>query len=159
MKKLVLLVALLLLVGCGSGSTVVFAEETNSLSLSGLLSKVKINSGIGYDFQSKEVVNTQTIKILEYDPKEKPTNKFLSLISKDNLNPSVDVGYTTKDKAVIGLSFSALKLSKYGVQIPVLDLVDLRPFVQYSFSHLTTAKASNIDNSWIAGFTIISVQF
>jgi hypothetical protein len=159
MKKLLLVALVLFFMGC-SPTAVVFADETTpSISISELIGKLKVNTGIGWDFKNKKVVNTNTLKVLEYAPKEAPKNAFLNALTKENLDPSIDIGYTTSDKAVVGFSFEALKLSKYGVEIPILDLVEVRPFVQYSFYHLTSAQAGNIKNSWIAGVTVINVHF
>lgn len=120
-------------------------SKADSLDIPTLLSKVKFNTGLGYDIRSKKIVSTNTFEILGY--------------SAWKLDPTLDAGYASNDKFVIGASFSLLKLKDLGVTIPILDLVEIRPQALYSWGSINLQDPAGSKNSWIFGGSIIKVNF
>lgn len=118
---------------------------SDSINIPDILSHVKFNTGIGYDINAKKIVSTNTIEALGY--------------SAWKLDPTVDVGYASNDKFVVGASFSLIRLKDYGVTIPILDLVEIRPQALYSWGSINLSDVAGSKNSWIFGGSIIKVNF
>lgn len=113
--------------------------------LSEILGKIKFNAGVGYDSKNKKICNTETMRLIGY--------------SGFPLDPSVDVGFASNDNFTIGASFSLVNAKKLGIDIPILDLVDLRPQVLYGWGNINMQDFSGSKNTVIYGASIINIKF
>ena len=115
------------------------------VSVGEITSKVKFNSGVGYDSVNHKVVNTDTVRLLGY--------------SGFFLDPSVDVGYASNDNIVVGASIGLFNAKKVGIDIPILDLIDLRPQVLYGWGNINVRDWAGSKNTVIYGASILNVKF
>lgn len=150
MRKIILLILLVLALG-------VQESKSDSLSINSLISGLKFDEGVAYDLKNKQVENTMTVVLLEYAPTVQPSNKFLQYVAK--ADPSLNIGYSTAEKAVIGLSIDIGSLSDLGVQVPILKLISFQPAIYYSFYHINLSNPSSIKNSWLVGAKILNIKF
>lgn len=132
-------------------------SQADSLNLSTLISGLKFDEGVAWDFKNKQMESTSTVVLFEYAPDTVPTNKFLQYLSK--ADPSVNVGYSTADKAVVGLSVSLGSLSDLGVKVPLLKLISFQPTIYYSFYHINLSNIAATKNSWLLGAKILDIKF
>lgn len=132
-------------------------SRADSLSINSLISGLKFDEGIAYDFKNKQIENTMTVVLLEYAPTVPPSKKFLQYMAK--ADPALNVGYSTADKAVIGLSVNLGSLSDLGVQVPLLKLISFEPTIYYSFYHINLQDVAGIKNSWLLGAKILDIKF
>lgn len=110
-----------------------------------ILSKINFNSGVGYDSVNHKIVNTDTIRLLGY--------------SGMLLDPSIDVGFASNDNIVVGASVGLFNAKKVGIDIPVLDLIDLRPQILYGWGNINVVDWAGSKNTVIYGASIIKVKF
>ena len=136
---------------------VVLPSASTADVISTFIKSLKWDSGVGYCINQHITVNTETIKVLEYNPAVAPKNRVLAAIAK--LDPALDVGYATTDQFIVGGSISLLKASDFGITIPILDLLKFEPMVSYSFHRINGAEIRNTKNDWIVGAKLVDVKF
>lgn len=151
MKKVLLSLVLFIgLVGSAYAQSAVIDLNT------GILDKFILSPGIAYSIKTKNLVNTETVKVWQFN---KPsTNRYLNLLS--DLDLSIDTGFGTPNRYVLGGSVSLLKLAEYGCgNIPLLKYVEIRPQILYSISFINPSNLTTAKKEWIYGFSIMSVKF
>jgi hypothetical protein len=123
-----------------------------------VISSLAFDSGVGWDIENKQWTSVNTIKFLEYNNTAN-TNKYSAFLNYiGQVDPSVSVGYSTTDKAVVGLSFTLVNPKMLGFNSVLLNYLTVKPFAMYSFYHLTST-VNNIKNSWILGAYFVQIKF
>ena len=151
MKKVILsLVFVIGLIGSAFAQTAVL-DLNNAV-----LDKFVLSPGLAYSPKTKNLVNTETVKVWQFN---KPsTNKYLNILSE--LDLSIDTGFGTPNRYVLGGSVSLFKFAQYGMgNVPILKYIEVRPQVLYSISFINPSNLTNAKKEWIYGFTIMSLKF
>jgi hypothetical protein len=137
MKKLILLFILTLLL-----IPQVNAEE---LQLGSWVDKLPgLKQGMMYDLNNHQVKYMSTMEIVKW--------KGLAL----------EAGFSAENSAVVGVSYSLLKLKSLGVDVPILDLIEFSLGYSYGWSRIDiTDGFGNGNNEEIHGpsVTLISLKF
>ena len=138
MRKLILAVAICLMV-----AGVCYADE---LKIGDAIQKLPpLKQGIAYSMKNNDLCYLSTIEILNW--------KGIAL----------EGGYPSKDKLVAVLSYELLKLTDFGVTIPILDLIEARVGVYGGYGNLNLTESIPADGNnkgdWGLSLTLIQVKF
>lgn len=137
MKKILLVLVAVLFM-----SSFAFAQE-ESLVISDQLKKVPgLKQGIAYSFMDNDISYLTTLQVANW--------KTLGL----------ELGYSSKDKAVAVISADLLKLKDLGVTLPILDLINFRVGLYGGIGRIALVEPSG-NNEYDAGIslTLIDIKF
>jgi len=71
----------------------------------------------------------------------------------------LDVGYVSEDALAIAFTYDLIKLKDLGVNVPILDLIEIKPLLYASAGRFEGSSFTNAETSWGVGATLISVRF
>lgn len=115
-------------------------EKVEGLDIGDVLDKIPFKQGVAYSFQDSEISYLSTIEIAQW-------RDF-----------NFEAGYSSTDKIVGVISYDMLKLQDYGVDLPILKLVDFNLGLYAGFGRLGITEGNN-EVDYGASLTIISVKF
>lgn len=121
------------------------SAKAEDLSVSESLKKLpSLRPGIAYDNKTHKVEYLTTAEVLNY--------KGFSL----------EGGWVADTDTAVGvISYDLINLKKLGVNVPILDLVDIRPGIWAGFSAIQFSGDTDTRNrySWGESLTIINVKY
>jgi hypothetical protein len=136
-KRLIILAALIALPSLSN------AQATPTISE--ILSKVTFHEGLGFDIASKNAVSYTSADLIQW-------NSF-----------SLSAGYGTSAAIVGSIDYDIGGLTKLGINVPVLNLIDLRVGFMVGLADISTASSSGSAerNKLCYGpeITIVSTKF
>ena len=135
MKKLILLIGIMLFLIPG----IALAE---SLDIGNIISKLEVNQGIAFSLADNELNYLSTVEVLNY--------KGFVLEAGSAYDAE-----KTGIKAVGVVSYDLLKLKELGVDVPILDLISLRPGVYFGVGRV----GGNNETDWGLSLSFINVSF
>lgn len=105
-----------------------------------------LKAGVGFSLIDNKVNHMETLELLNW--------KGLAL----------EGGYmgdadASGHKIVSVLSYDLLNLKKLGVEVPVLDLINVRPGVYAGFGDINTQRIMESEFDWGVSASIISLKF
>ena len=138
MKKILSLVAVMMFV-----CSFAFAQE---LSIGDTLKKIPaLKQGIAFSVIDNDFSYLTTVELANYK------------------GVSVEAGYSSKDKAVGVVSYKVAKLSDYGVDLPIIKLVEFNLGAYCGYGNILLGSDNDMkgNNKWDAGLslTLIDVKF
>lgn len=140
MKKLLLMLVLSFI--C------VGAAQAEELSIGDSLKKIpSLKQGIAYSLLDNDVSYLSTLEVLNWK------------------GVALEVGYSSKDKAVAVVSYELLKLKDLGVTVPILDLIECRVGAYAGYGRLNLGLNDRDDregnNEYDAGLslTLMNIKF
>lgn len=122
---------------------VVTSPQAQPLSISEIFAKIPgLKQGVAYDIQGKQANYFTTIDILQW--------KGLSLAG----------GYSSDSKIVASVDYDLGGLSKFGINVPLLNLIDLRVGFYVGLGNMSTSNGED-RNKFAYGpeATIVSIKF
>ena len=72
---------------------------------------------------------------------------------------SLNIGYNPAKSAVIALSYDLLNLKDLGVNVPILDLITIKPVVGYGFDRIDLRDMEDTREKIFAGVSVINFKF
>ncbi len=119
--------------------------QATPVSISDILSKVTMHEAVGFDINSKNAVSYTSADLIDW--------KDLSL----------SAGYGTSSAVVASIDYDIGGLAKLGLNVPILNLIDLRVGFMVGLSDISTASSSGSAerNKFLYGpeITIVSTKF
>src|SRR3990167_6181913 len=120
--------------------SVVSVASADVIKLSEYLDKLpNIQQGVAWDFDKKEITYLSTLKVI------------------DKYGFVLNAGYSTSDMAVTGISYELVNLKKWGVNVPILDLMKVEPIVYVGLRSINSRAIGDSEFSWGAGVNILEV--
>ena len=134
MRKVICLVVALMFVG-----SMAFAGE---LSIGDTISKIPgLKQGVGFSFKDHDFDYLTTIELAKFK------------------GVSLEAGYSAKDEAIGVASYQIAKLSDYGVDLPILDLIDLNLGGYVGYGRVSVSKPISPRFDYGMSLTLIKVKF
>lgn len=123
--------------------SVVSPSTSPIIDVGGIFSKIPtIKSGLAYDIEGSTFDNISTVEIL---------NKW---------GFSLSGGYSTSDKIVAALDYDIGGLQRFGINVPILDLIDLRVGAYVGMGNISTSNGEDRNKvAWGPEITIVSLKF
>lgn len=72
---------------------------------------------------------------------------------------SLNIGYSPAKAAVVALSYDLLNLKDLGVNVPILDLVTIKPVIGYGFDRIDLRDMEDTREKVFAGVSLINFKF
>ena len=133
MKIISLLVGLLMLAG---------VAQAQELSISETVKKIPaLKQGIAFSLIDNDVSYLSTLEALNW--------KGIAL----------EIGYSSKDKAVAVISYELLKLKDLGVTVPILDLVTCRVGAYAGYGSINSREIDRSEFDTGLSLTLLDIKF
>ncbi len=134
MRKVICLIVAILLVG-----NLAMAQE---LSISETVKKIPaLKQGIGYSLIDNDISYLSTLEALNW--------KGIAL----------EIGYSSKDKAIAVISYELLKLKDFGVSVPLLDLVTCRVGAYAGYGSINTQEIDRSEFDAGLSATLLDIKW
>ena len=100
-----------------------------------------LKQGVGYSISEGEFNYLSTVEVLKWK------------------GVSLEAGYNAKDKLVGVLSYQIFKLKDFGIEVPILNLLECNVGLYAGWGRLDFSKEGNREFDWGPSITLISVRF
>ena len=111
------------------------------ISLRGIFEKLPaLKEGVMYSVPDCEIYYISTAQIFEYK------------------GISIEGGYSPKDMAIGTISYSILKVKDLGINVPIIDLIELNVGITAGIKRIGTGDSNN-EFDWGPSLTLINIKY